>query len=142
MKSVTRILIAVGFFVVAALFILSLLNNPIHKPAPNAICLLQLVDIKFAMEGYVSKYASYPTGTQAQIIKTLCGNNPQRYVFLDIHILKFNSQEECLDPWGTPLAINFSPTNSFVISSAGQDKIWNTKDDIIFNSATNNFVTP
>src|ERR1035438_1748631 len=100
MKSVTRILIAVGFFVVAAFLILPLLNDPIHKPAPNAACRLRLLDIKVAMEGYVSKYASYPTGTQAQIVKTLCGNNPQRYEFLDIHILKFNSQEECLDPWG------------------------------------------
>jgi hypothetical protein len=142
MKSVTRILIAVGFFVVAAFFILPLLNNPIHKPAPNAVCRLQLLDIKVAMEGYVSKYASYPTGTQAQIVKTLCGNNPQRYEFLDIHILKFNSREECLDPWGTPLAINFSSTNSFVISSAGPDKIWKTKDDIIFNSISNDFVKP
>jgi len=138
----THILIAVGFFVVAAFIVLSLLNNPIRKPAPNALCRLELMDIKDALEGYVNRYEGYPTGTQSQIVKTLCGNNPHRYEFLDTHILKFNSLEECLDPWGTPLAINFSSTSSFVISSAGQDKRWGTKDDIVFNSVSNNFVKP
>ena len=133
---------AVGFFLVTAFFILSALNNPVRKPAPNSICRLQLSSIKAAMDGYESKYKTHPTGSLAQIIKILCGDNPQKYEFLDVHILKFNSQEECLDPWGTPLAINFSSTNSFVISSAGQDKIWSTKDDIIFNSVSNDFVRP
>jgi hypothetical protein len=142
MKSATRILVTAGILLVAGVFILLLLNNPIHKPAPKAICRLQLLSVKFAMEGYASKYTNYPTGTQTQVIKTLCGNNPQRYEFLDIRIFKFNSEEEALDPWGTPLVISFSSTNSFVISSAGQDKIWSTRDDIIFNSVSNDFVKP
>jgi len=94
------------------------------------------------MEGYVNKYSNYPTGTPAQIIQTLGGNNPQRYVFLNINVLKFDSQNECLDPWGTPFKINFPTTNCFIIASAGPDKIWDTKDDITFNSVSNDFVKP
>jgi hypothetical protein len=56
--------------------------------------------------------------------------------------MSVNQAGELLDPWGTPYAISFSSTNSFVISSAGKDKIFGDKDAIIFNSVSNDFVKP
>jgi len=98
--------------------------------------------IKIALDGYQNKYTNYPTGSQAQIVKSLGGENLLRYEFLDTRVLLFNTNGECLDPWGTRLKIDFSQTNAFVISSAGKDKVFGDADDIIFNSVSNDFVKP
>ncbi|HXI70722.1 MAG TPA: type II secretion system protein GspG [Verrucomicrobiae bacterium] len=142
MKSLQRILLAAGIISVMAFILLAILGNPNHKPALNAICRLELGDIKNALDGYQSKYANYPAGNQSEIIRCLCGNNPERYQFLNIKASQLNLDKGYLDPWGSPFTINFSSTNSFVISSAGKDKLFDTKDDIIFNSLSNDFVKP
>ena len=56
--------------------------------------------------------------------------------------MSINQAGEFLDPWGTPYAINFTSTNSFVISSAGKNKVFGDADDIVFNSISNGFVKP
>jgi hypothetical protein len=131
-----------GIVFVVVFFLPIIISNPNHKPALNTICRLELANIKNAIDGYQSKYANYPAGNQSEIIKSLCGDNLQKYQFLNIKVNQLNSDKEYLDPWGTPFAINFSSTNSFVVSSAGKDKIWGDKDDIIFNSTSNDFVKP
>jgi hypothetical protein len=136
------VVILITPFLIAYLFLAFLSTQGNHVPAPNTKCRLELMGVKFALNGYQSKYTNYPTGNQAQIIASLCGENSLRYEFLDIHILQFNSNKECLDPWETPLKIEFSSTNSFVISSAGKDKIFGTADDIIINNISNDFVKP
>lgn len=53
-----------------------------------------------------------------------------------------NRNGELLDIWRRAYKIEiFRPTN-FTIRSAGRDRIWDTKDDIIFNSVSNDFVKP
>jgi len=79
---------------------------------------------------YKYEFGSYPTGDYDQVLKKLFGGDPQKIEFFRV------------DPWGTPYAISFSSTNSFVISSAGKDKIFGDSDDIIFNSVSNDFVKP
>ena len=46
------------------------------------------------------------------------------------------------DPWETPYQIQFFQQTNYIIRSAGKDKIFGDKDDIIFNSASNDFVKP
>lgn len=54
-----------------------------------------------------------------------------------------NRQGELLDAWKTPYKIKSTPaSNCIIISSAGRDRIWGTKDDIVFNSVSNDFVDP
>jgi hypothetical protein len=79
---------------------------------------------------YQFRFGSYPTGNYDQVLKKLSGDDPQKIESLRV------------DPWGTPFAINFLSTNSFLSSSAGKDKIFGDADDIIFNSASNDFVKP
>jgi hypothetical protein len=97
----------------------------------NARCRVALMmRLKAEIKKYQYEFGSYPTGDYAQVLKKLFGDDPQNYEFLRV------------DPWGTPFAINFLSTNSFVISSAGQNKIFGDADDIVFNSVSNNFVKP
>jgi len=91
---------------------------------------------------YKYEFGSDPTGDCAQIFKKLFGDNPKKIEFIHPRNTFTNQAGEFLDPWGTPYTISFAPTNSFVISSAGKDKIFGDADDIIFNSVSNDFVKP
>ena len=99
-------------------------------------------DLANGFEKYKMTYQDYPSGDQVLVCKKLSGDNSQRIVFVSIQTDSINTNGEYLDPWGIPFGFAFPATNSFVISSAGQDKIFGTKDDIIFNSISNGFVKP
>ena len=88
-----------------------------------------MMRLKAEIGNYKYKFGSYPTGNYAQILKKLFGDDPTIEFFR-------------VDPWGTPFDINFPSTNSFIISSAGKDKIFGDTDDIIFNSVSNDFAKP
>jgi hypothetical protein len=90
-------------------------------------CRVTLLTLKDEFGSYKYKFGSYPTGDYDQILKKLFEDSPQYFR---------------VDPWGTPYAVSFSSTNSFIISSAGPDKKFGDKDDIIFNSISNDFVKP
>ena len=98
--------------------------------------------LRAEIEGYKNEFGSYPTGDNAQILKKLFGDNPKQIKFLRPKNVSINQAGEFLDPWGTPFAINFLSTNSFVISSDGPNRKFGDKDDIIFNSVSNDFVKP
>jgi hypothetical protein len=53
-----------------------------------------------------------------------------------------NSQGEILDIWKMPFQIEITPPTNFVVRSAGPDKKFGDPDDIVFNSASNDFVKP
>jgi hypothetical protein len=91
---------------------------------------------------YKYEFGSYPTGDCAQVFKQLFGDNSKKIEFLRPQNTSAKQAGEFLDPWGRPYSIVFSSTNSFVISSAGKDKIFGDQDDIIFNSVSNDFVNP
>jgi hypothetical protein len=56
--------------------------------------------------------------------------------------LHTNQQGQILDPWQMAYQIkNFEWTN-FIVCSARPNKIFGDTDDIIFNSASNDFVKP
>lgn len=74
--------------------------------------------------------------------KQLSGDNPQRIVFALIKADFINTNGDFLDPWHMPYYVSFPNTNTFIITSGGKDKNFGTKDDIIFNSVSNDFVKP
>jgi len=93
-------------------------------------CRVTLLTLKDEFGSYKYKFGSYPTGDYNQILKKLFDDSPQSIEHFRV------------DPWGTPYAVSFPVTNSFIISSAGPNKKFGDKDDIIFNSISNNFVKP
>jgi hypothetical protein len=70
------------------------------------------------------------------IFHALFGTNDFRFGY------RTNFQGEVLDIWETPYKIEFFQQTNFIIRSAGKDKIFGDADDIIFNSASNDFVKP
>jgi hypothetical protein len=53
-----------------------------------------------------------------------------------------NASGELIDFWQTPFQIKSVEQTNFIIRSAGPNKIFGDKDDIIFNSVSDDFVKP
>jgi hypothetical protein len=102
--------------------------------------------IATALEVYSNVYGAFPPGNTESIERILNGEDLDGKNLKKIQFLIFRRgierSNELADPWGTPYAISFSSTNSFVISSAGKDKKFGDADDIIYNSVSNDFVRP
>ena len=127
---------------IIVLLLAMLVPVPSHRGASrNAICRLELSDLKFSLNAYHDKYSNYPTGDNSNIVKALAGDNPQKIVFLNFR-RTVEHPNEMIDPWGMPYQIEFLQHTNFIIRSAGKDKIFSDADGIIFNSISNDFVKP
>jgi hypothetical protein len=93
---------------------------------------LQISYFGYSLKTYESTYGSYPDGGPAVILKKLSGDNPQNIKFLNVPSNSVSSAGEFLDPWGTPYSITL--TNGVFIVSAGKDKKFGSKDDLVFDS--------
>ena len=91
---------------------------------------------------YKSVFGNYPTGENASVVRALVGDNPKKLLLLNLGVNSTNKNGELIDPWKTPYKIVFDGANSFNIFSAGPDQTFGDKDDIIFNSVSNDFVKP
>lgn len=135
------------FYGLAAFVVILLLAMlvPVHSyggARKIILCRMELSALETTLNVYHEKFGAYPSGKQSEIVKSLLGDNSQKYQFLHINFENLSSNGEYLDPWKTPYAINFPATNSFVVSSAGKDRIFGNADDIIFNSVSNDFAKP
>lgn len=81
------------------------------------------------MRAYLNEYSSMPTGTAAEIMSQLLGNNVRQIVFFEVSSSSLDSSGAFMDPWDTPYRISINGTN-VETRSAGPDMKFGTKDDI------------
>jgi hypothetical protein len=128
--------------VVIAVLIAMLIPVPNgHKPTPKNRCQAELSDLAFALKSYHDTFNVYPAEDNSNIVRALVGGNLQKIVFLNFRRTT-EHPNEIVDSWGTPYRITFLQQTNFVLRSAGKNKIFSDEDDIIFNSASNDFVKP
>jgi hypothetical protein len=70
------------------------------------------------------------------VLNSLLATN-QNHFWFDTNI-----SGEVVDIWQTPYQIELAGRTNFIIRSAGKDRKFGDKDDIIFNSLSNDFVDP
>jgi hypothetical protein len=137
-------------FLLLLMVLASIVNpSPDHVSKAKAriiITRLNEADIAAALSAYSNTYGVFPTGDTESVKRILAGENlngknPQKTVFLNFQQSAEHSNE-MTDPWGTPYQIQFFQQTNFTIRSASKDKILSDADDIIFNSASNDFVKP
>jgi hypothetical protein len=128
-------------FVIWYLFMLFLSMQGNDVPAPNARTRVDEQLLRAGLENYRQTFGIYPVGENSNIVNVLAGDNPQKTVFLNFR-RTVEHPNEMVDPWLTPYHIQFFQQTNFVIRSAGKDKTFGTRDDIIFNSVSNDFVKP
>ena len=72
------------------------------------------------------------------ILDSLHAAGESQYAFSS----RTDASSELIDIWQTPYRIELVGSTNFVIYSAGQNQKFGDADDIVFNSASNNFVKP
>ncbi len=70
------------------------------------------------LQEYKEHVGTYPTGSNAQVVKALRGQNQKNIIILVNRKNELNDKGEVMDTWGTPLRLYFSDT-SVLIRSAG-----------------------
>jgi hypothetical protein len=85
-----------------------------------------------ALKAYHMECGNSPTGSQAAVMKALCGSNPRQIIFYELPSSKRrqNALGEFLDPWGTPYEISIVSSNEVRVRSAGPNKKFGDSDDI------------
>jgi hypothetical protein len=104
---------------------------PRPPPADAAPARIEADTIALNLRHYGQRFGGNPTGTNAEIVKTLNGGNPQGVRYLPQEHLHLNDQGELLDTWGTPYFFHQMSAQQMEIRSAGPDKTLWTRDDII-----------
>lgn len=74
-----------------------------------------------ALQKYKERVGSYPMGSNAEIAKSLQGNNAKNVIIIIGKKYEINDKGEFVDPWGTPLKIYFSDSG-VLIRSAGPNR--------------------
>ena len=73
------------------------------------------------LQEFKEHVGSYPTGSNAEIVKALMGKNSKNIIILVGRKNDLNSQGEMVDPWGTPLRIYFAG-EGILVRSAGPNR--------------------
>jgi hypothetical protein len=128
-------------FAIWFLFMAFLSTRGNHVSAPNARTRIDEKLLFAGLEQYRQTFGIYPTGDNSNIVRVLAGENPRKEVFLNF-IRTAKHPNEIVDSWGTPFQIHFLQETNFAIRSAGKDKNFGTADDIVFQSISNDFVSP
>src|SRR4051794_14070105 len=78
----------------------------------------EIVNFCAALSQYHTEFGEYPSGTKANILTTLLGENSKKILFLHVDPTLINSTGELMDPWKTPYKINIAGETNFTIRSA------------------------
>jgi hypothetical protein len=90
--------------------------------------------LKTACKSFLVEYKMFPSGDNATITAALRGANPRRVIFIELNSRDVNSVGEVVDPWGTPYRFTMENGQPPLIRSAGPDRAFDTKDDLISSS--------
>lgn len=73
------------------------------------------------LQQYKEHVGTYPTGSNAEVVKALLGQNPKKLIILVGRKNDLNDKGEFVDPWDTPLRIYFSSAG-ILVRSAGPNR--------------------
>ncbi len=98
-------------------------------PDPAAAVALDRVRLMF--RDYRTVAGENPVGTNAEIMRTLMGDNARQATLGPPEGQSLNAAGELVDRWGTPLFFHQLSKTVMEIRSAGPDRIMGTEDDIV-----------
>jgi hypothetical protein len=85
-----------------------------HRLTQDVECLFD------GLQKYKEHVGAYPTGSNAEVVKALQGQNPKKVIIGLGRKLELNGKGEFVDPWGNALRFYFSD-NSVLVRSAGKN---------------------
>jgi hypothetical protein len=126
------------------LVVIFLLGPFLGGSAPNKVTTTRNEEEQLAnaIAQYDVVFHKYPANDNAGLRKNLTGNNPQQLTLLTLSESSTNKDGQMVDVWGTPYKFVFKSTNSFTITSAGENRTFGDTDDVVFNCVSNSLPQP
>jgi hypothetical protein len=104
-----------------------------NKARKFAVTKIELQNIAAALNKYLSVSNSLPAGDSTTILRALIGSNHTGTILVNPR--KTNASGEMLDMWSTPYRIEIAQQTNTIIRSAGPNRRFGDKDDIVFDRA-------
>lgn len=104
---------------------------PSHHPMREDPAKNEADTIALNIRHFGQRFGGNPTGSNAEIVKTLTGGNATGAKYLTGEILRLNDKGELIDQWATPYFFHQNSADSMDVRSAGPDRKLYTPDDII-----------
>ena len=131
-----------GLFAFFAFFSWLVLSGvPTEKDKAKAMILLTRSEARLIasqMEEQVVKLGGLTNINTQFVLNSLITTNKSQFLL----VARTNVLGEVLDIWQTPYRIELVGPTNFIVRSAGKNQKFGDADDIIFNSASNDFVKP
>ncbi len=96
-------------------------DDPARQEADN---------IALNIRHFGQRFGGNPVGTNAEIVKTLTGDNQAKAKYLTGDLVRLNGNGELIDQWGTPYFFHANSATNMEVRSAGPDKVLHTIDDV------------
>ena len=81
------------------------LNRPSQRRPFARVAQHDLRELTVAIDAYYIEYASSPSGSNADVVRTLFGDNPKKIVFFEARPAAISKTGAFLDPWGNTLIL-------------------------------------
>jgi hypothetical protein len=102
-------------------------NTRLQKPDENLAKKYEEIERMF--QNFRAITGENPVGTNAEIMKSIMGDNPKNATLGPPEGQSINEKGELLDPWGTPYFFHQLTRDVIEIRSAGPDQtLWNDDD--------------
>jgi hypothetical protein len=102
-------------------------------PEEIARATVELDKVGLMLRDYRTLMGENPSGTNAEIMKTVMGGNPKKAQLGPPEGQVVNGNGDLVDRWGTPYFFHQLSSTNMEIRSAGPDRILWTDDDLIRN---------
>jgi hypothetical protein len=120
--NVKKILIIIGLVaLVASLLWCARAWNTLKTNARTAKFNDDVENLFVGLQKFKEHVGAYPVGSNAEVVKSLNGQNLKKVIILVGRKTDLNEKGEIIDPWGTPLRIYFSD-NGVLVRSAGPNR--------------------
>lgn len=109
-------------------------QNPSSPPAAVddiTAASIQLDQVGLMLRDFRTIAGGNPVGTNADIMKSVMGDNPRKARLGPPEGQSLNPQGELIDRWGTPYFFHQLSRTDMEIRSAGPDRLMWTPDDIV-----------
>ena len=117
-----KILSAIGVLLVVACIVWGGLSSSAWRAGLRTAKFNDDVENLFiGLQKYKEHVGSYLIGSNAEVAKALMGHNAKNVIVIVGRNTSTNEKGEFIDPWGTPLRINFSD-NGMLVRSAGPNR--------------------
>jgi len=109
-------------------------------------CRSTMTNIGNSLKHHFANVGQYPSADSEYFLKVLSSSTSATNSSTLFYLKPWNTRTNALDGlpdcWGMALRMEMVGETNFIIRSAGPNRKFGDKDDIVFSSAANNFVKP